>query len=244
MKFRIHDKTWREARFTTLCEAMDWEKTMAIGTLVLFWYSTRVDDLVTTTERNLLEYLPCDPTVKRELFRCLAAGGYITRDRKGMWTIEGNAAYRAYLGRCSEAGRLGQLAVTAKLRRQNALADVTLPESKQASIPGIEAKVQVTNSTIWASYTSAYRLRYGVEPSRTPGVNAVINLFADLVGAEQAPAVLRLYLTRNDDDYTRACHPLSLAMRDAGKLRAMTRKQVARESVVRVPQPARSACRS
>lgn len=77
----------------------------------------------------------------------------------------------------------------------------------------------------WLAYADAYQLRWNVEPKRNATVNATIKNLVARVG-EDAPALVRFFLTHNDGYYIKACHPITACLKDhVGLMTQMQRGQ-------------------
>lgn len=72
---------------------------------------------------------------------------------------------------------------------------------------------------VWIAYAHAYFARYGVDPVRNAGVNAMLGKLVDKLGADDAPYVAAFYLTHNDPYYVKKRHPPNLLLQDAEGLR-------------------------
>ena len=225
-KIKLDDSTWREARFSRLCQAMQWERPMALGVLTLFWHATRRDDIVSATERTLMEYIPCDTAMRRlDAILALEAEGYMRRCEDGMLTIEGNDVHRALIQRFSEAGKAGQKITMERLRdkamsRQDEVQPPPL-KRRQRELFSDEAKGDRVRQ-IWDAYERGYRKRYDATPAFTDQIEGILRFYVDIAG-EEAVEMMACFITRNEAEYRRCGHNVSLAVRDAEKLRRFVR---------------------
>lgn len=94
---------------------------------------------------------------------------------------------------------------------------ITVPVATAEEIEEIRRKSP--SSFAWKAYTTAYRQRYpGSEPLRNPKTNSQMLQLIKEVGIDDAERMLVFYVGRNDAFYTRAMHPLGVALTQAQKL--------------------------
>lgn len=98
------------------------------------------------------------------------------------------------------------------------------PKPKRAAKP----KDPPLTAATWDAYRAAYRVRYGVDPSRSAVLNAQLATLVKKIGSDDAPAVATFYVSHNRSDYVRATHDTALLVRDAAGLRTQwaTQRQV------------------
>ncbi len=80
-------------------------------------------------------------------------------------------------------------------------------------------KPPAKTADVWLAYSTAYRLRYGVEPVRNAKVNGQLASLISRIGAEEAPRVAGFYVESNVAFYVAQGHGVGLLLRDAEKLR-------------------------
>jgi len=71
----------------------------------------------------------------------------------------------------------------------------------------------------WEAYSTAFNVRYGVDPVRNTGVNSMLAKFVDKLGAKEAPSVAAYYLTHDKSFYVGAKHSVAVLLRDAEGIR-------------------------
>lgn len=81
-----------------------------------------------------------------------------------------------------------------------------------------ESKETPTVGT-WKAYSTAYSVRYHVEPVRNATVNGQLANLVSRLGAEEAPAVAAFYVRSNNNRYVSAGHSVGMLVMDAEKLR-------------------------
>lgn len=92
------------------------------------------------------------------------------------------------------------------------------PARKVAARP-VPRREEAPTSSTWASYSTAYRERWGVEPTRNARVNGQLAHFVSRVPAEEAPEIAAFYVRHNRGLYVAAKHAVDLMLRDAEGLR-------------------------
>ncbi|PIQ27118.1 hypothetical protein COW64_08435 [bacterium (Candidatus Blackallbacteria) CG18_big_fil_WC_8_21_14_2_50_49_26] len=81
------------------------------------------------------------------------------------------------------------------------------------------AEVTLTaKQEVWEAYSTAYNIRYGVEPIRNAKVNAQIKSLVTRVGRNLAVQIAKMYCEHNDQFYVLKLHPVGLMLADAEKL--------------------------
>ncbi len=93
------------------------------------------------------------------------------------------------------------------------LAHYEEPEAKAAKKPK-----STEGGEVWEAYRSAYLTRYGVEPVRNAMTNANCSQLVKRLGADDAQAVVRFYLTHGKAYYTSVAHSLKACVFDAEAL--------------------------
>jgi hypothetical protein len=71
----------------------------------------------------------------------------------------------------------------------------------------------------WAAYSTAYRTRYGVDPTRNATVNGQLAQFVGRVPAAEAPEIAAFYVLHNKHFYISSRHAVGALLRDAEGLR-------------------------
>jgi len=71
----------------------------------------------------------------------------------------------------------------------------------------------------WKAYSTAYSVRYHVEPVRNATVNGQLANLVSRLGSEEAPAVAAFYVRSNNNRYVSAGHSVGMLVMDAEKLR-------------------------
>jgi len=85
--------------------------------------------------------------------------------------------------------------------------------------PTKPAKQEPPTAGTWKAYTTAYVVRYRVEPVRNATVNGQLANLVSRLGAEEAPAVAAFYVRSNNSRYVNAGHSVGMLVMDAEKLR-------------------------
>ncbi len=85
--------------------------------------------------------------------------------------------------------------------------------AKRSRKPKVERYGADLRKHTWDAYCEAYKARWEFEPDRNAAVNSQIKQLVEKVG-EAAPDLVRFYLTHNDGFYVKACHPITLCLRD------------------------------
>lgn len=80
-------------------------------------------------------------------------------------------------------------------------------------------KIEPPTGKTWASYSGAYRRRYGVEPVRNAKVNGQLAQLINRLGADEAPVVAAFYVSHNKTWYVSKKHPVDSLLADAEGLR-------------------------
>lgn len=75
------------------------------------------------------------------------------------------------------------------------------------------------NAQTWASYSTAYVARYGVEPVRNATVNSQIASFVKRIGVEESPLVAAWYVASNTAYRVKSKHSVGCMLQDAEGLR-------------------------
>ena len=75
------------------------------------------------------------------------------------------------------------------------------------------------NAQTWASYSTAYCARYGVEPVRNATVNSQIASFVKRIGASESPLVAAWYVASNTAYRVKSKHSVGCMLQDAEGLR-------------------------
>lgn len=75
------------------------------------------------------------------------------------------------------------------------------------------------NRQIWEAFSTAYELRWKVKPLRNAAVNAQISNLRKKVGITDAVALVKFYLTHNDQWYLKNTHAFQFCLKDAETLR-------------------------
>lgn len=78
---------------------------------------------------------------------------------------------------------------------------------------------QTSGSVVWKAYSEAFADKYHEPPPRNAKSNALCSQLVKRLGSSDAPEVARFYLGHRDYFYQKACHPLTLLVRDAEKIR-------------------------
>jgi len=91
---------------------------------------------------------------------------------------------------------------------------VSQPKKPKAATPKRAAK----SSRVWAAYAEAYQGRTGQEPVRNAKVNSQACQLVDLLGEENAIAVVQFYCRHPNSFYMSKCYDLGLCVVDAQKL--------------------------
>lgn len=94
----------------------------------------------------------------------------------------------------------------------------TATRSGAARVPRAKRSADTDESMLmrqetWESYKLAYEERWRVLPDRNATLNSNIKALVEKVG-QDAPNLVRFYLSHNDGLYVKACHPMSLCLRD------------------------------
>jgi hypothetical protein len=79
--------------------------------------------------------------------------------------------------------------------------------------------LKTPGAIVFEAYSEAYKLRHGVEPTRGHRANSICKDLAARVGAEEAAAIARFFVTSRERLYEVAKHPLTLLARDFDKFR-------------------------
>lgn len=82
-----------------------------------------------------------------------------------------------------------------------------------------EAKEPPPTVGTWKAYSTAYAVRYHVEPVRNATVNGQLANLVSRLGADEAPAVAAFYVRSNNNRYVSAGHSVGMLVMDAEKLR-------------------------
>ena len=82
-----------------------------------------------------------------------------------------------------------------------------------------EAKEPPPTVGTWKAYSTAYSVRYHVEPVRNATVNGQLANLVSRLGSEEAPAVAAFYVRSNNNRYVSAGHSVGMLVMDAEKLR-------------------------
>lgn len=101
------------------------------------------------------------------------------------------------------------------------------PTASQELVPleVVTAKKPKTKTEeTWRAYQDGYKVRYGVEPLRNAKVNAQLKQFCERVGYEDAPELMKFYLSINDFWYVKQMHTVGIALADAEKIVAAYRR--------------------
>lgn len=83
-----------------------------------------------------------------------------------------------------------------------------------------------TGSLVWEAYKDSYQAKYGVPPIRNAQVNSICKQIVDRVGFEEAPNLVRFYLTHDNKFYLSKCHQLKYCLSDAEKLYTEMKKGI------------------
>lgn len=96
--------------------------------------------------------------------------------------------------------------------------------SKSAALATIEPE---DRSAAWRMYATAYRARYGIDPTRNAKVNAQMLQFCSRVPIEDWGATVEHYVLSQNARYVAAGHSVGCLLQDAEKLRteALTGRQ-------------------
>jgi hypothetical protein len=201
------------ARFIHLQTLSGLTREAAIGTLVLFWAET---------ERRLLEagdaeeIQTCLPNAGRpesaELFRALLTTGYVERCGD-TFLIPRHKGLQARKARRLEISRN---ALAAREARRKA------PPKAPRKSTAMASPVSVGDA--WEAYRSAYFERFGADPARNAKSNGLLKDIILRIGKEDAPHVLRFYLSHPDKFYLTRMFPLDLAKRDCEALHTQWRR--------------------
>lgn len=103
--------------------------------------------------------------------------------------------------------------------------NLNLPQKVEKSDPQKDTE-KSENKLIWEEYVNAYRLRWGVDPIRNAQVNSQISSLRKKLGLADALAVIRFYLTHNDQFYVKKTHSFGLCLKDAETLRTQMIKNI------------------
>lgn len=93
------------------------------------------------------------------------------------------------------------------------------PSTQLPSARATRSGPKVDTGETWMAYSTAYMLRYGVEPVRNARVNGQLANLVRCIGATEAPAVAAFYVRHNRFSYVRAKHSTGLLASDAEGLR-------------------------
>lgn len=244
MKVSLDARTWAEPRFESLRRLGKIGQAEALGTLVLLWHGTRTAGLEHLEgPGDLCRFLPLNQDEAAHLWKALLLSGYL-QCKDSAYRIEGNAEALDILARRLAGARIGG-ELSKKAHRAGAkkvAIEAKVPEKAPAPTPSKKADTE-GNKACWEAYREAFVSRYRTEPPRNAMVNANIAQFVKRVGRDEAPRVIRFYLTHNDPAYTRGMHQVKMAVKDAEALmtqctlgRAITSGEVAaanREHLVR-----------
>jgi hypothetical protein len=246
MKISIDPKVWQTTRFEALCTSLGWTKPQGLGTLTLFWYSTRAARIVSAPLTDLAQHLTMVPALERpHVLLQLAEHRYLAQTEDGKFTIEGNAEAVATLIKRSTAAKLGHIAsnggglsgtsrelvpsseaagtVVAPKKRGRPRKAARPPTGPLLTVEALTALQEACRQT-WEAYRDAFSRRHGIEPTRNGRVSANIQTFVQRVGQKDAPEVIRFYVAHNDAIYVRQMHHIGAALKDAESLHAQWRR--------------------
>lgn len=96
--------------------------------------------------------------------------------------------------------------------------------TKGSRIPAVKSNYTEENRKIWAAYSDAYRLRYGIEPVRNAQVNSQVSNLRKKLGVEEACLVVQFYITHQDSWYVKNTHTFGLCLNNAETLRTQMLK--------------------
>ena len=137
---------------------------------------------------------------------------------------------RTMLDKLTYAGVTSTYAIRTDTSRDTTLQDTTIHNTTNITEQDTTRQVRTRqarsattansalNSEIWKAYSDAYFLRYGTEPVRNAAVNGKINQIGKRLGQE-APDVVRFFVSHNNAFYVRGGHKIGLCLADAEPLR-------------------------
>lgn len=87
------------------------------------------------------------------------------------------------------------------------------PKPKRTRKPKVEDPDAGLRREVWEAYSEAYFNQWEVRLERNAGINSMIKTLVSNVGKDAVPLV-RFYVAHKDGQYVRACHPMTLCLRD------------------------------
>ena len=111
----------------------------------------------------------------------------------------------------SKLSELGLIEITEREKRKKRKRDI-LDEPAQAPSP--PPKQPPVSQKAWEAYRAAYLDRYGVDPIRNAKVNTNLKQLVERVGKEEAPELIRFFLSCSDDFLVKKLHPIGILLQD------------------------------
>ena len=113
-----------------------------------------------------------------------------------------------------------------QMRKYRKDKEVEAKNKKEVAVAKKVAKKTGKTIAVWVAYSTAYKIRYGVDPIRNAMVNGQLSKFIDRVGEEEAPAIAAYYVRHDAAFYITKGHPVGLMLNDSEKLRMECATQV------------------
>lgn len=150
---------------------------------------------------GLLMYLQCLSNVGVMSFQC--EGKVLTISTSILLELQSRDFKKARSARDETAP---------KIKNKNKIKNKSITgTAKKPSSPG--RKIPVSQES-WEAYQAAYLDRYGVDPIRNAKVNTNLKQLVERVGKEEAPEVIRFFLSCSDDFLVKKLHPIGILLQD------------------------------
>jgi hypothetical protein len=214
-------KEFGSRRFLQFMAHSGLDRRQALGTLLIFWDSTRAAGIATCGIATAVVYLEGTREERNQVFDALYRAGYVTDvpDAPGMVRIEGNEAALAYLESRRARARNGAAAAkkkrASKKARTKPAPALVQQNPKLATIENPTA-FQLACRATWLAYAQAYEQKTCQLPIRNAKLNAQIQQIVKRLGYDDAPRVLRFYVEQVTDRIViESLWPLDLFLRRA-----------------------------